>query len=105
MKVGLSVRIDVTKIEKERLYKRAKGTYLDLTTFVDTDEVDQYDNNGFISQSVDKEEREQGVKTPILGNVKVFYNNETDRAKQQTNKEWVDEYSANSAPITEDIPF
>ena len=69
MKVGLSVRIDVTKIEKERLYKGSKGTYLDLTTFVDTDQVDQYDNNGFISQSVDKEEREQGVKTPILGNV------------------------------------
>ena len=68
MKIGLSVRIDVTKIEKERLYKGSKGTYLDLTTFVDTDQVDQYDNNGFISQSVDKEEREQGVKTPILGN-------------------------------------
>ena len=69
MKVGLSVRIDVTKIDKERLYKGEKGTYLDLTTFVDTAEQDQYENNGFISQSVDKEEREKGVQTPILGNV------------------------------------
>ena len=94
MKVGLSVRIDVTKIEKERLYKGSKGTYLDLTTFVDTDEVDQYDNNGFISQSVDKEEREQGVKTPILGNVKVFYTDGESAPVQ-----------SNSAPITEDIPF
>lgn len=34
MKVGLSVRIDVTKIDKSRLYKGAKGTYLDLTTLV-----------------------------------------------------------------------
>ncbi len=34
MKVGLNVRIDVTKIDKARLYKGAKGTYLDLTTFV-----------------------------------------------------------------------
>jgi len=41
MKVGLSVRIDVTKIDKERLYKGEKGTYLDLTTFVDTAEQDQ----------------------------------------------------------------
>ena len=94
MKVGLSVRIDVTKIEKERLYKGSKGTYLDLTTFVDTDEVDQYENNGFISQSVDKEEREQGVKTPILGNVKVFYTDGESAPVQ-----------SNSALMTEDIPF
>lgn len=94
MKVGLSVRIDVTKIEKERLYKGSKGTYLDLTTFVDTDEVDQYDNNGFISQSVDKEEREQGVKTPILGNVKVFYTDGSDQPIVQQ-----------ATQITEDIPF
>ncbi len=73
MKVGISVRIDVTKIDKSRLYKGSKGTYLDLTTFVDTEEKDQYENNGFISQSLTKEEREQKVQTPILGNVKVFY--------------------------------
>ncbi len=94
MKVGLSVRIDVTKIDKERLYKGEKGTYLDLTTFVDTDEQDQYENNGFISQSVDKEEREKGVQTPILGNVKVFYTDGESAPVQ-----------SNSAPITEDIPF
>jgi hypothetical protein len=97
MKIGLSVRIDVTKIDKARLYAGAKGTYLDLTTFVDTEEKDQYENNGFISQSVDKEEREQGVQTPILGNVKVFF---TDGAQS----------SPQSAPqsktvIDEDIPF
>ena len=67
MKVGLSVRIDVTKIDKARLYKGAKGTYLDLTTFVDTEQQDQYENNGFISQSTTKEEREAQVQTPILG--------------------------------------
>jgi hypothetical protein len=94
MKIGLSVRIDVTKIEKERLYKGSKGTYLDLTTFVDTDQVDQYDNNGFISQSVDKEEREQGVKTPILGNVKVFFTDGSDQPIVQQ-----------ATQITEDIPF
>jgi len=49
-RVGLSVRVDVTKIDKERLYKGKKGTYLDLVTFVDLDNRDQYDNNGFISQ-------------------------------------------------------
>ena len=80
MKVGISLKIDCTKIDKSRLYKRAKGTYLDLTTFVDTEQQDQYENNGFISQSLTKEEREAKYQTPILGNVKVFYTDSTTTA-------------------------
>ena len=82
-KIGLSVRIDVTKILKERLYKGAKGTYLDLTTFIDLDELDRFENNGFISQSVTKEERDQNVQTPILGNCKVFFNDSQQAPRQQ----------------------
>ena len=69
MKVRMSVRVDVTKIDKARLYKGAKGTYLDLVTFVDMEQQDQYGNNGFISQSTTKEEREAQVQTPILVNL------------------------------------
>ena len=58
MKVGLSIKLDVKKIDKERLFEGAKGTYLDLTTFIDTAEQDQYENNGFVSQSTSAEERE-----------------------------------------------
>ena len=101
MKVGISVRIDVTKIDKSRLYKGAKGTYLDLTTFVDTETADQYENHGFISQSVNKEERDANVQTPILGNCKVFY---TDGQTQQATQ------PPASAPmpleeLEDDIPF
>ena len=71
--VGISVRIDMKKIDEKRIYKGQKGDYLDLTTFVNLDEKDQYDNNGFISQSTTQEERAAKVKTPILGNVKVFH--------------------------------
>lgn len=80
--VGVSVRIDVTKIDKDKLYKGQKGQYLDLTTFINLDEQDKYGNNGFISQSVSKE-RDAGVKTPILGNVKVFYPASNAPAKQE----------------------
>ena len=74
MKIGVSIKIDVTKIDKTRLFTGKKGTYLDLTTFINTEEVDQYDNNGFISQSQTKEERDAGQdRTAILGNCKVFY--------------------------------
>lgn len=100
MKVGLTISIDVTKIDKARLFKSPKTgrTYMDLTTFVDLDEKDKYDNNGFIAQSVTKEERDQGVKTPILGNVKVIYVDGQQAAQ-----------AAPQAPVTtefdEELPF
>lgn len=87
MKIGLSVKIDVTKIDKSRLFKGEKGTYLDLTTFIDTSNPDKYENHGFISQSVTKEEREQLVRTPILGNVKVFYQGESDGQPANTSQQ------------------
>jgi len=77
-KVGVRLKIDVTKIEKARLFKGQKGTYLDATCFIDINEEDQYGNHGFIAQDVTKEEREAGTKGPILGNVKVFYRDGLD---------------------------
>lgn len=71
--VGVKLKINVSKIEKERLFPGKKGKYLDATVFINLDEQDQYGNNGMITQDVSKEEREQGVKGPILGNCEVFY--------------------------------
>ena len=102
MKVGINVRIDVTKIDKSRLYKGAKGTYLDLTTFVDTAVADQYKNNGFISQSQTKEERDAKEKTPILGNVKVFY---TDGESAPSNTGKVKQVMQEADLLEDDIPF
>jgi len=31
-KIGINISIDVTKIDKSRLFKGKKGTYMDLTT-------------------------------------------------------------------------
>ena len=70
MKIGVEVSIDVTKIDKARLFQGQKGKYLTMTTFIDIDNKDQYDNNGFIAHK--KNQDEQG-NTPILGNVKVFW--------------------------------
>nr|BAR35110.1 hypothetical protein [uncultured Mediterranean phage uvMED] len=102
MSVGISIRINVEKIDKSRLYKGAKGTYLDLTTFVDLDTKDQYDNNGFIKQSTSKEERDAGVKTEILGNVKVFSN---DNSAQQSKSAKVKQVIEQSNMMDDDIPF
>ena len=74
MKIGISIKLDVMKIDKARLFAGKNGAkYLDLTTFIDTDNPSQYGDHGFISQSVSKEERDNKVQTAILGNTKVFY--------------------------------
>lgn len=65
----ISLSIDVSKIDAKRLYKGKKGQYLSATLFL-KEEVDQYGNNGFIVESITKEERESGQKGTILGNAK-----------------------------------
>ena len=72
-KIALSLKIDVSKIDKARLFKGNKGTYLDATIFVELNELDQYGNSGMITQDVSKDEKKQGVKGNILGNGKVFW--------------------------------
>lgn len=80
--IGVSLKIDVSKISKERLFRGSKGVYLDATAFIDLDQLDQYGNSGMITQDVSKEEREQGVKGPILGNSKVFWRGEGQQQSQ-----------------------
>jgi|TARA_R100001369_G_scaffold39223_1_gene65270 hypothetical protein len=74
--VGISASIDVSKIDKTKLIKGEKGTYLNITAFVNLDEKDQYDNNGMITQSVTADERKAGTRGVILGNSRVFYTGE-----------------------------
>lgn len=106
-KLGISIKIDVTKIDKDRLFKGAKGTYLDLTTFIDTENEGQFGDHGFISQSTSKEEREQGVRTPILGNCTVFF---SDLGQLQPQQEPQQQQAPQPATggfdeFDEDIPF
>ncbi len=98
-KIGIAISIDVTKIDKTKLHKGAKGTYLDTTIFIDTDSADQYGNHGFISQSLPKAEREAGQKGEILGNGKVFWTDGGQPAQQQSQK------SATQDEFDQDPPF
>jgi len=83
-KVGVSLKLDVTKMDKARFFKGQKGTYCDATVFIDLDELDQYGNSGMITQDVTKEEKQAGTKGPILGNAKVFWRDQ-GQAPQQNN--------------------
>ena len=106
-KIGVSGKIDVTKIDKSKMFKGAKGTYLDFNVFI-SEELDEYGNNGMITQQVSKEDRQAGVKGVILGNCKIFWRGESNQnggGNQAPVKQ-------NSAPkgqkfedLDEDIPF
>ncbi len=78
-KYGISLKINVSKIDKTRLFDGKNGKYLDCTIFVDPDTVDQYGNHGMITQDVTKEEKNSGVKGAILGNAKVFWRTDESR--------------------------
>ena len=82
MKV-ISLKIDVSKIDKSKLFKGEKGTYLDAVIFL-KDEKDQYGNNGMITQSVSKEDREKGGKGVILGNAKIVQQLTNAEVKEAT---------------------
>ena len=75
----IALKLDVTLLDKERFFISTKAAkdghfpkYADLILIPNRDGTDQYGNEGFISQSVTKEERAAGVKLPILGNYKTI---------------------------------
>ena len=99
--------IDVKKLDKNKFFVSQKtgATYADLTIFIDPDNEDQYGNHGFITQSVTKEEKAQGVKGVIVGNGKVFWR-EGGQSNQQPNQ--VDRTQSSNQAVDdglESIPF
>jgi hypothetical protein len=94
----IQIKIDVTKIEKARLFKGAKGQYLDAT-LVMRDEPDQYGNIGFVTQQISKEEREAGTKAPIIGNVTKRFSKDTAKPAPAPVTPIV------STAVDDDLPF
>lgn len=86
--IGLS--IDVDKINKDRLYKGKKGTYLKLTIAVN-DEKDQFDNDVSCWEEQTEEERSSKTNKNYLGNGKVFWTNENGGTPQPTTQEEADD--------------
>jgi hypothetical protein len=67
MQNKIALKIDVTKIDKTRLYEGKKGVYLDALLMPNKTES-QFGDDGFIVQSISKEAREAGERGPIIGN-------------------------------------
>jgi hypothetical protein len=68
----LSYSINLLKIDKDKLNKTDKGTWLNGVIFMN-DTVDQYGSIGFIA-----EKAKPGEKGTILGQIKVIEEKKTD---------------------------
>jgi len=113
MKYGVRIKLDVSKIDKTKLFRGQKGVYLDATVFIEVDQKDQYDNNGMITQDIPKAEKDAGQQGAILGNVQVFWSDgqqqqAPQRAPQQQAPQYQQSPSQNLPPaedFSDDIPF
>ena len=77
-------------------------------TFLDTEELSQYGDNGTVSQGLSKQERDDGVSMPILGNVKIFYRAEASLGGQPGNPPRKAETQPNAfidSDLDGDFPF
>jgi hypothetical protein len=77
----ISIKIDVTKIDKEALYKGAKGTYLTLTVWPNKDGEDQYGNHASVKQDLGKDRRDE--KAPFIGSAKIIQRRNAPQSKPQ----------------------
>lgn len=66
----IKLSINVTKIDKSHLIEGKAGKYLELILNENKNGVDQYGNEGFVTQGVSKAAREAGQRGPIVGNYK-----------------------------------
>lgn len=89
----IQLKIDVTKIDKKRLYKGEKGTYLTAALLLN-DDTDKFGNNGMILEQITKEERQAGHKGTILGNAKILERKQPDTIP-----------TVEAEEISEDLPF
>tara|TARA_R110000824_G_scaffold391454_3_gene589222 strand:- start:592 stop:903 length:312 start_codon:yes stop_codon:yes gene_type:complete len=75
MSAIINLSINLEKLDKSKIIKGKKGSYVNLTVFAN-DET-KFENNASVAQSQSQEEREaskaSGVYPPYLGNGKVVY--------------------------------
>jgi hypothetical protein len=77
----ISIKIDVTKIDKEALFKGQKGTYLTLTVWPNKDGEDQYGNHASVKQDLGKDRRDE--KAPFIGNARIIQRRNAPQTKPQ----------------------
>lgn len=98
----IALNINVLKIPKDRIVVGKKGEYLDLVLFDNKHGRDEFGNDGFVSISMSKQERQNGEKGVIIGNWKHI---NTEGAKPKQEKETKESEGGSSEEEDSEIPF
>lgn len=94
MKYGISISIDLEKVDKARIRLAKNGRkYLNVQSFIDT-EPGEFGDHGFITQQK-LEHEPKDLKLPICGNVRIFWQEGAVEAPP----------AREEADFTDDIPF
>tara|TARA_X000000950_G_C13641124_1_gene547628 strand:+ start:235 stop:549 length:315 start_codon:yes stop_codon:yes gene_type:complete len=100
----ISANIDLTKIDKSKIYEGKKGKYYPISIVLN-DEPGQYGDSGYIMTEQTKDERDAKMQKQYLGNVKVVWTNgqnvnTADRAQQTEMQQ-----APAAEPAEPDLPF
>ncbi len=66
----ISLKLNFDKIDQSKMFKGAKGRYLDLILMESRDSA--YGDDYMVVQGLTKEDRDKGLKGAILGNGKIL---------------------------------
>ncbi|MEN8901974.1 MAG: hypothetical protein ABF247_11800 [Nonlabens sp.] len=101
----ISANIDLTKIDKSKIYEGKKGKYYPITIVLN-DEVGQFGDSGYVQTEQTKEERDAKAPKSFLGNVKVVWSNGSNVAPAPRDGEpqHQQQNATQSAPEP-DLPF
>ena len=91
----INLKIDVTKLTKEKLFKGQKGTYANVTVAANMDGESEYGDTHYVYEQQTKEEREAKTPKNYVGNGKEFVFNGGSAATEPVTADMSDE----------DIPF
>ena len=83
-------KIDLTKIDKSKIFQGKKGKYLDIV-LVTTDEQDDFGNVGSVAHSQTKEERDSKAKKIYIGNVSKVIDSGGKPKQQQPSRSIIDD--------------
>jgi hypothetical protein len=90
----LKLKIDVSKIDKTKLYKGSKGNYLDLDVWINEDEEQDWKKVS-VNQSLSKEERDAKAQKVFCGSGELKFGwDETPKSQP----------SASSTPVDDGLP-
>jgi hypothetical protein len=104
----ISANIDLTKINKSKIYEGKKGKYYPITIVLN-DELGQYGDSGYIMTEQNKDERDAKLQKEYLGNVKVVWTNGQNvaTAEKQGTQQAFEMSNTSAVPnhVEPDLPF